>query len=50
MSLGPFRGNGLYLVPAGVDPARFPIVDVSEEPPDGQPTHSGISLLRGDLA
>ena len=50
VSLGPFRGVGRYLVPSGIDPAAFPVVDVSDEPPDGDPTHSGVSLLRGELA
>ena len=46
VSLGPLdraRGHG---VPAGLDPASFSIVDVSLEPFDGDPTHSGDSLLR----
>lgn len=47
ISLGPFRGNGDYVIPTGVDPAKFPIVDVSLEPSDGVPTHSGVSIVRG---
>lgn len=50
ISLGPFRGNGDYPIPSGVDPAKFPIVDVSVEPADGVPTHSGVSILRGVAA
>jgi anti-sigma-K factor RskA len=50
VSLGPYRGPGRYLVPAGVDPAAFPVVDVSDEPVDGLPTHSGVSVVRGVLA
>ena len=49
VSLGPLRADGIYDVPAGVDPAQFPIVDVSVEPVDGNPTHSGDSVLRGQL-
>jgi hypothetical protein len=49
VSLGPLRADGRYEVPAGVTPAEFPIVDVSAEPLDGDPTHSGQSLLRGEL-
>ena len=49
VSLGPLRDDGVYDVPAGVDPAAFPIVDVSVEPVDGDPTHSGDSVLRGQL-
>ena len=30
--------------------SAFPVVDVSIEPPDGEPTHSGRSVLRGVLA
>lgn len=37
-------------VPEGVDPADFPLVDISEELDDGDSTHSGHSVLRGSLA
>jgi hypothetical protein len=47
ISLGPFHGDGDYVIPSGVDPAKFPIVDVSIEPSDGVPTHSGVSIVRG---
>ena len=50
VSLGPVRDDGTYDVPADVDVTRFPIVDVSREPADGNPTHSGTSVLRGTLA
>jgi len=46
VSLGPLR-NGRVELPAGVDPQSFPIVDISIEPVDGVPTHSGDSILRG---
>jgi anti-sigma-K factor RskA len=49
VSLGPLREDGLYDLPPGLDPEAFPIVDVSVEPIDGDPTHSGDSLLRGQL-
>lgn len=48
-SLGPLRRDGRYELPAGIDPAAFPIVDISIEPFDGDPTHSGNSVLRGRL-
>jgi hypothetical protein len=48
-SLGPINKSGRYVLPENVDPTRFPIVDVSVEPTDGQPTHSGKSILRGKL-
>lgn len=50
VSLGPARPDGTYAVPSDIDVAAFPIVDVSVEPPDGNPTHSGVSVLRGTLA
>lgn len=49
VSLGPLRADGEYDVPSGVDAAAFPVVDVSIEPVDGDPTHSGESVLRGQL-
>ena len=49
VSLGPLRPDGLYDLPPGVDPSAFPIVDISAEPVDGDPAHSGNSLLRGTL-
>ena len=49
VSLGPFRGSADYPVPNGVDPDNFPVVDVSIEPGDGVPTHSGESVVRGVL-
>ncbi|MEU8239093.1 anti-sigma factor [Actinoplanes missouriensis] len=36
-------------VPPGTDLNRFRLVDVSDEPHDGDATHSGQSLLRGTL-
>ncbi|HYI55762.1 MAG TPA: anti-sigma factor [Microlunatus sp.] len=36
-------------VPAKVDVDRLPVVDVSDEPPDGPVTHSGNSIVRGTL-
>ncbi len=47
ISLGPFHGDGDYAIPTGVDPAMYPIVDVSIEPADGVPTHSAVSIVRG---
>ena len=37
-------------LPDGLDLAAYPLVDVSVEPLDGQPTHSGISVVRGRLS
>jgi hypothetical protein len=49
VSLGPLRPDGVYELPDGLDPEAFPIVDVSFEPLDGDPAHSGDSVLRGQL-
>ena len=35
--------------PTGVDPNEYSLVDLSIEPDDGVPTHSGRSILRGEL-
>lgn len=48
-SLGEVSGSGRYDLPAGVDPADFPVVDVSVEADDGDPTHGGQSIWRGVL-
>jgi anti-sigma-K factor RskA len=36
-------------IPAGYDPDVYFVVDISIEPRDGDPTHSGRSILRGAL-
>ena len=41
---------GDFAVPATADPSVFSVVDISVEPRDGVPTHSGRSILRGSLA
>ena len=47
LSLGPASDDGVYPLPDGFDPATLPVVDVSVEHFDGDPTHSGDSRLRG---
>lgn len=48
ISLGFLRdGQGVFAVPAGVDVSTFNTVDVSDEPGDGNPAHSGVSVVRG---
>lgn len=42
-------GTQTVALPAALDLARFPLVDVSVEPLDGDPTHSGVSVARGEL-
>jgi hypothetical protein len=48
-SLGVTDGHGRFLLPESIDPHQYPVVDVSREPPDGNPAHSGDSLVRGRL-
>ncbi|MCF6508602.1 anti-sigma factor [Blastococcus sp. MG754426] len=48
--LGVLRpGTQTFELPAGLDLAAYPIVDVSVEPLDGDPTHSGVSVARGQI-
>jgi hypothetical protein len=42
-------GRQDFVLPEGLDVGEFPIVDVSVEPLDGDPTHSGVSVARGQL-
>lgn len=50
VSLGFLTGTtGRFVVPADIDLAQYPLVDVSSEPNDGDPTHSGDSIVRGEL-
>ncbi|MCR2784548.1 MULTISPECIES: anti-sigma factor [unclassified Microbacterium] len=50
VSLGVLDGSeGTFEVPAGVDLDRFTLVDVSQEADDGDPAHSGDSIVRGAL-
>jgi hypothetical protein len=41
---------GRFEVPAGLDLSGYPIVDVSDEPLDGNPGHSSVSIVRGTLS
>lgn len=49
VSLGPISGDGRYSLPANLDPVAYPVVDVSVELIDGDPTHSERSAWRGEL-
>jgi len=42
-------GTQTVELPADLDIDDFPIVDVSVEPLDGDPTHSGVSVARGEI-
>ncbi len=50
ISLGVLTADGRLDVPDTMDPSAFPVVDISVEPLDGDPTHSGQSVLRGVLS
>ncbi|MEO5832976.1 MAG: anti-sigma factor [Nakamurella sp.] len=43
-------GKGQFSVPAGIDTTEYRTVDVSDEPADGNPAHSGISVARGTFS
>ena len=50
ISLGMLEGQtGEFVVPDAVDLREFVLVDVSDEPVDGDPAHSGDSIVRGAL-
>ena len=50
VSLGEMDGTEARLkIPDGLDLSAYPIVDISDEPLDGNPEHSGKSILRGQL-
>ncbi|WP_369822534.1 anti-sigma factor [Cellulomonas sp. KH9] len=50
VSLGTLDGtSGTFALPPGLDLAEYPVVDVSDEPLDGEPAHSGVSVVRGAL-
>lgn len=50
ISLGVLDGDtGRFTVPDGVELTEFPVIDVSQERLDGDPAHSGDSIVRGSL-
>ena len=50
ISIGLLDGNtGHFDIPDGVDLTQYPLVDVSAEPDNGNPAHSGNSIVRGEL-
>ena len=50
VSLGLLDGTtARFPLPPEVDVSQFPVVDVSLEPADGNPAHSGDSIVRGTL-
>ena len=42
--------EGVFDIPDSLDIGEYPVVDVSDEPYDGDPAHSGDSIVRGRLA
>lgn len=50
ISLGVLEGaSGTFPIPDGVDLSEYDLVDISFEPVDGDPAHSGDSIVRGQL-
>lgn len=50
VSLGVMTSDsGTFPLPAGLNLSEYPIVDVSDEPVDGNPAHSSVSIVRGTL-
>ena len=43
-------GHGQFAVPAGLDLDAYSAVDVSLQPMNGSPLHSGDSPVRGELS
>jgi len=41
--------SGSFTIPDGIDLAQYPIVDVSNQPYNGNPAHSADSIARGTL-
>jgi hypothetical protein len=51
ISLGSLdQGKGDFTVPSDISTQEYRTVDISDEPPDGNPTHSGISMVRGSFS
>ncbi len=51
VSLGTLsNGDGTFTVPNGISTKEYRTVDVSDEPPNGNPAHSGVSLVRGSFS
>jgi anti-sigma-K factor RskA len=53
VAIGTFRvgddGSATLDLPVPVGTDSYPVVDISLQPADGKPTHSGVSVLRGTL-
>jgi anti-sigma-K factor RskA len=44
------QGKGIYVVPAGLDLAKYSALDVSVQPMNGSPLHSSTSAVRGSIS
>ncbi len=49
VALGTIDSSGHYTIDQSVDISRYDTLDVSIEPDDGDPAHSGVSVVRGVL-
>lgn len=43
-------GSGRFAMPPNIAAADYPVVDISQQPLNGDPAHSGDSIVRGTLA
>jgi hypothetical protein len=43
------QANQAFVLPGGIDLAEYPVLDISNEPYDGDPAHSADSIARGKL-
>lgn len=43
------KSTGQFSIPSGLDLDEYGLVDISFEPVDGDPAHSGDSIVRGEL-
>lgn len=51
VSLGSLNDRtGSFTVPQGINTQEYRVVDISDEAPDGNPAHSGVSLIRGEFS
>jgi hypothetical protein len=41
--------SGVFALPDGIDLAQYPVVDISDQPYNGDPAHSDDSIARGTL-
>jgi hypothetical protein len=43
-------GSGRFVMPPNIASADYPVVDISQQPLNGDPAHSGDSIVRGTLS